>query len=107
MAPQFVAWHGMNVGKALFFSWVGCVRNIGAFTLFFAAAAGLLLAAALGVSAIGMLLGGPDVAQTLMLPLSLLFGVVMYVAFYASYESMVRDTGAAAPAIAPPPDQAV
>jgi hypothetical protein len=107
MAPQFVAWHGMGVGKALFYSFVGCWRNIGAFTLFFATAGGLLLAAALVISAIGMLLGGPSVAQTLMLPLSLLFGVVVYVAFYASYESMVRDNTQlpAAPAEPTPPDQ--
>ncbi|MGL4574842.1 MAG: BPSS1780 family membrane protein [Burkholderiaceae bacterium] len=91
MAPQFVAWHGMGVGKALFYSLVGCWRNISAFILFFATAGGLLLAAALTVSLIGMLLGGAAVAQTLMLPLTLLFGVVVYVAFYASYESMVRE----------------
>jgi hypothetical protein len=117
MAPQFVAWHGMGVAKALFYSLVGCWRNIGAFILFFATAGSLLLAAALTVSFIGMLLGGTAVAQTLMLPLTLLFGVVVYVAFYASYESMVRENvppplpetpesrpNPAAQASPPPPD---
>jgi hypothetical protein len=102
MAPQFVAWHGMSVPKALFYSLAGCWRNIGAFTLFFAAAGSLLLAAALAVSLIGMLLGGAAVAQTLMLPLTLLFGVVIYVAFYASYESLVRET--APPTLPAAPD---
>jgi hypothetical protein len=104
LAPQFVAWHGMGVGKALFFSWVGCVRNIGAFVAFFAATAVLLLAAALIASAIGLLFGGPGVAQALMLPVSLLFGVVLYVAFYVSYESMVREEPAV-PTEQAPPDQ--
>lgn len=91
MAPQFVAWHGMGIAKALFYSLVGCWRNISAFILFFATAGGLLISAALAVSLIGLALGSAGVAQTLMLPLSLLFGVVVYVAFYASYESMVRE----------------
>jgi hypothetical protein len=92
MAPQFTAWHHMGVAKALFYSAMGCWRNIGAFTLFFASTGAVLMAAALGVSAIGMLLGGPAAAQVLMLPVVLLISVITYVAFYVSYESMVRET---------------
>jgi hypothetical protein len=98
MAPQFVAWHGMGVGKALFYSFVGCWRNIGAFSTFFAASAGLLVACALAASIIGLLFGSVAIAQAILLPLSLLFGVISYVAFYVSYESVVRETTPAADA---------
>jgi hypothetical protein len=94
MAPQFTAWHHMGVAKALFYSAMGCWRNIGAFALFFAATGSVLMAAALGVSVIGMLLGSPAAAQMLMLPVVLLLSVVSYVAFYISYESMVHETPA-------------
>jgi hypothetical protein len=96
MAPQFIAWHGMGVGKALFYSAASCWRNLGAFSMFFAASAGLLILATLVVTAIGMLFGGPLIAQTLILPLALLFSVITYVAFYVSYESMVRESPPAA-----------
>ena len=41
-APALVCWHGMALFKSLFFSGMACLRNIGAYTVFGLAWAGLL-----------------------------------------------------------------
>ncbi|MEQ6433865.1 BPSS1780 family membrane protein [Comamonas sp. w2-DMI] len=74
-APGLVHWHGIAPAKALFFSWVACVRNIGAFVVFglgWAAvfvAFGMALAIVTGILAalIGSVAGGIMVATAMML----------------------------------------
>lgn len=74
-APALIHWHGVSPVKALFFSFVGCFRNIGAYLVFGVCwigvfiASGMALAIVTGILAmlIGSIAGGLMVATALML----------------------------------------
>lgn len=74
-APALIHWHGISPVKALFFSFVGCIRNIGAYLVFGVCwigvfiASGMALAVVTGILAmlIGSMAGGLMVATALML----------------------------------------
>lgn len=74
-APGLVHWHSIPPAKALFFSWVACWRNLGAFVVFFLSwmgvflATGLVLAllTALLSSLVGTLAAGLMVGAAMML----------------------------------------
>lgn len=74
-APALIHWHGVSPIKSLFFSFVGCIRNIGAYLVFGVCwmglfiASGIVLAMVTGILAmmIGSIAGGLMVATALML----------------------------------------
>ena len=74
-APALIHWHGVSPIKALFFSFVGCFRNFGAYMVFGICwigvfiASGMALAIVTGILAmlIGSIAGGLMVATALML----------------------------------------
>lgn len=74
-APALIHWHGISPVKSLFFSFVGCIRNIGAYLVFGVCwigvfiASGMALAIVTGILAmlIGSIAGGLMVATALML----------------------------------------
>jgi hypothetical protein len=106
IAPQLIAWHGMPVSKALFFSFFSFWRNLPAMVLFFAAVGAVLVAIAFILVIATQLLGGtPATALVAMVPVTLFVLAVVYAAFYASYESLVADKPAAPDAL--PPGDAV
>lgn len=87
-APVLAAWHGLGVGKALFFSWIASWRNMWAFTGYGLAL--LLFTLILPVFALSFLLGlWPQGAQMLLslllIPLLLLLAPSVFASFYISY----------------------
>ncbi|CUA90565.1 BPSS1780 family membrane protein [Comamonas thiooxydans] len=74
-APALIHWHGISPIKSLFFSFVGCIRNIGAYLVFGVCwigvfiVSGMALAIVTGILAmlIGSIAGGLMVATALML----------------------------------------
>ena len=74
-APALIHWHGVSPVKSLFFSFVGCIRNIGAYLVFGVCwmgvfiASGMVLAMVTGILAmvIGSIAGGLMVATAMML----------------------------------------
>lgn len=74
-APALIHWHGVSPIKALFFSFVGCIRNVGAYLVFGISwvgvfiATGMVLALVTGLLAamIGSIAGGLMVASALAL----------------------------------------
>ncbi len=74
-APALIHWHGISPVKSLFFSFVGCIRNIGAYFVFGVCwvgvfiATGRVLAIVTGILAalIGSIAGGLMVATALAL----------------------------------------
>jgi len=93
-APVLVAWHGLRMTQALFFSGVACWRNKWGFLvygmawalifLFIDLCAGLLVTAGLPSSFV----------TTLQIPVNLATGGVLYCSFYPAYTSVfgVNDT---------------
>jgi hypothetical protein len=87
-APVLVAWHGLTLRKALFFSAVACWRNKGAFIVY----GGVWFAAVMGLELLGSLLeaiGLPEgVVGLVQMPLNFLVAAVLYCSFYPAYESV-------------------
>jgi hypothetical protein len=91
-APALVHWHGIPPSKALFFSLVACLRNLGAYSVY-----GLLwivVFAVGGVIAISVfaLLGLGNAAGLVMLPLALTMAAMFFTSIYFTFrDSFVHD----------------
>ncbi len=94
-APALVHWHGITPVKSLFFSFMACYRNFGAFTVFGLAWAGLFIVAAVVVSLIATLLGNPMLATVVMFPVALAIVAMFFTSIYFTF----RDS------FVPPPDE--
>ena len=101
-APALVHWHGVSPVKSLFFSLVACFRNFGAFTLYGVVWLVVFLGAGTVFGLIGGLLGGPQMARAVMMPVALMmaamFSTSMYFTFRDSFvptEPDVRPAGEA------------
>lgn len=91
-APLFVAWHGMNVPKALFFSFVAVLRNLRAFFFYaagwFALVIGLSLLVQMLVSAMG---ASAVLLSWVLSPVSLIVLSALYCSFWATYRDVVAE----------------
>ncbi len=87
-APILVAWHQVDLRKALFFSWIACWRNKGAFLVY--GASWLIVILALeAVSGLLVAVGlSENVAGMVQMPLNFLAAAVLYCSFYPSYTSV-------------------
>ena len=81
-APVLVAWHGISVSKALFFSFFACLRNWKAFALYVS-----LLMSALFV--FGILLSAAGSISALLIPMFVFVALpTLYASFYVSYRDV-------------------
>lgn len=95
-APALVHWGGLATAKALFFSWVACWRNRGAFTVYALSWAAVLMMSMMVTTLVLSLLGAQQALPLVVMPAALL----LYTAFYASlfftfadcFEMAVADT---------------
>jgi MFS family permease len=90
-APALVHWHGVTPVKSLFFSVVACFRNLGAFLVYGLAWLAVFLVVGFFVSTVGMMIGGVDVARSIMLPTVLvlvaMFSTSLYFTFRDSFHA--------------------
>ena len=86
-APALVHWHGVPPLKSLFFSWVACWRNLGAFSVYLLAWAGVFMSGVAVVLAISSALGGADMVAASLVPGALLMAAMFFTSIYFS----VRD----------------
>lgn len=87
-AAPLIAWQGMGVGKAIFYSFFA-VRRAGAAFLVYGMAwilVGVLLPA-IASSFIALIIG-PGITMFILLPLSMVLTVVLYCSFYPTYVDM-------------------
>lgn len=84
-APMLVADEDMGPAKALFFSFVACKRNMAAFTLYGVSWALFYLTLSMLVSAVGVMLGGPELLQILVFPLTLAMASLFFTSIHYSY----------------------
>ncbi len=94
-APVLAAWHGLGVGKSLFFSFVACWINWRAFLAY---GAGMVLVAGIIPGLIfGLLLGilsGGDsnfVSLFIIMPFMTMIALIVFSTIYASYYASYRD----------------
>ncbi len=89
-APVLVAWHDLPAGKALFFSFVACLRNWRAFLVYSAAV--LVCGALIPGLALGLLsMAFADGAEMLSVVLTVLVMLVLLPTLYASFYVSYRD----------------
>lgn len=84
-APALVHWHGVPPVKSLFFSFMACYKNFGAFTVFGLAWAGMFVLGAFAVSVIASVLGTPMLAAVAMVPVALLILAMFFTSIYFTF----------------------
>lgn len=85
-AAPLIAWQGMGVGKAVFYSFFAVRRASKAFLIYGLAWVTIGMIFPVIVSSIfGMLLNSPNASIFILLPISLVLTVIMYCSFYPSY----------------------
>ncbi len=87
-APALVHWHGITPVKSLFFSFMACYKNFGAFTVYGLVWMGIFMLALLAVTVVAALLGSPAFAGVAMFPIAL----VMFAMFFTSIYFTFRDS---------------
>jgi hypothetical protein len=85
-SPILVAWHEIPTAKALFFSFVSCWRNRGAFILYGVLWFAVTIAVVLGLNALMLAIGfSAEVSLAVLTPASILMSTALYCSFYATY----------------------
>jgi hypothetical protein len=92
-APALVHWHGVSPVKSLFFSAVACLRNAGAMLMYGFAWIALFLSVGFVCSTIGLMLGGPTVAKSIMMPTVLLLVAMFTTSLYFTFRDSFRADG--------------
>ncbi|HEY4542256.1 MAG TPA: BPSS1780 family membrane protein [Noviherbaspirillum sp.] len=98
-AAPLIAWQGMKVGKAVFYSFFAVRYNMGAFLAYGMAWAGLALLPSIASSVVAILFGQAFIARALAMSLLLVLVVVLHCSFYPSYAGVFgkREAGSADP----------
>ena len=92
-APALVFWQGVSPVKSLFFSWMACWRNKGAFLVYTLVWAAVFGAAAVLAMLVASLLGEVQLTLSILMPLALLVAAM----FFTSMLFTVKDCFSAAP----------
>jgi len=87
-APPLAAWHSVDAGKALFFSFFACLMNWRAFLAYGAATALIALALPLAVLSALMLVSFKAPVMSLLFPLLIVLLPTLFASFYASYRDI-------------------
>lgn len=91
-APALVHWHGVSPLKSMFFSFVACVRNLGAFALFAATWFAIGVVALLLVGLLGLMLGATAALVNIVVPIFLLLLAMFSTSVYFTFrDSFVAD----------------
>jgi hypothetical protein len=96
-APALVHWHGVAPVKSVFFSFMACYKNFGAFTVYGLAWMGVFLATMVVVGIAAALFGNASFAGLAMFPIALVFFAMFFTSVYFTF----RDSFEATPGDAP------
>ena len=94
-APVLIAWHGVRLGQALFFSGIACWRNKWAFVVYGLSWAAIFLGIDFCASML-VAIGLPTpVVSTLQIPVNIAAGGILYSSFYPAYTSVFESNESA------------
>ncbi|MFO1246170.1 MAG: BPSS1780 family membrane protein [Ramlibacter sp.] len=99
-APALVHWHGVPPVKSLFFSFVACMKNFKAFTLYGLMWVLVFIFASIVISSFAALIGNPQVVGVAMVPAALLMAAMFFTSVYFTF----RDSFVAEPDPSQPGD---
>ena len=94
-APALVHWHQLPPLKSVFFSFMACARNFGAYVVFGLSWMGMFMGIGIVVTTLGTLLGGPTAAGSAMFPAALLMAAMFFTSIYFTFESTFESTAVA------------
>lgn len=84
-APALVHWYGVPAGKALFFSLVACLRNLGAYCLYAMAWTVVFAFSSLTVVVIFTLLGMAEAAGAIMVGMAMTMAAMFFSSIYYTF----------------------
>ena len=93
-APALVHWHDVTPVKSLFFSFMACYKNFGAFTVYGFAWMGIFMLTILGVTLLAALLGSPAFAGVAMFPVALVIFAMFFTSIYFTFRDSFEATSA-------------
>jgi hypothetical protein len=85
-APALTHWHGVAVGKSLFFSAVACLSNWRAFLVFGLMWSAIFLGTTFAITIIGSLVGDGEFAAMALLPAMLMLASMFFSSSYYSFK---------------------
>ncbi len=91
-APALVHWHGVSPVKSLFFSFVACMRNFWALTVYSLVWFGAFLAMGMAVALGAAVTGNAEAAGGLMFPVALLMAAMFFTSIYFTFHDSFEDT---------------
>lgn len=86
-APALVHWHDITPVKALFFSFIACIRNFAAFVVYFLGWLGVFIIGGMLMTLLAVVTGSESLVSVVMLPVALLMATM----FFCSIFFTVRD----------------
>jgi len=87
-APALVHWYGVPPVKSLFFSFVACMRNFGAYLVYGVTWLVVFLLGGVVITSLTGLLGSPELAAAILLPTALLMAAMFFTSVFFTF----RDT---------------
>ena len=93
-APALVHWHDMTPVKSLFFSFMACYKNFGAFTVYGFAWMGIFMLTIFVVTILAALLGSPAFAGVAMFPIALVIFAMFFTSIYFTFRDSFETTAA-------------
>jgi hypothetical protein len=84
-APALVHWHGVPPVKSLFFSFVACMRNFGAYTVFGLAWLGVFVLAGILMTTVAALFDSPQLAAAAMVPMALIMATMFFTSIFFTF----------------------
>lgn len=90
-APALVHWHGVEPTKSLFFSALACWRNKAALLVYGASWLGVFMLGGLLVSLVAGALGGPAMANVLILPTVVVMASMFFTSVYFTFRDSFTD----------------
>ncbi len=97
-APALVHWHGISPVKSLFFSVVAVLRNFGAHAVYALGWMAVFLGTGTVFGVLGGLVGGPDLARAVMMPVALLLASMFSTSIWFSFHDCFEGQEPAPPA---------
>lgn len=99
-APALVHWHGVSPVKSLFFSFMACLKNFGAMTVYALTWMGVFMLMGLAIALIATLLGSPTFVGIAMFPAAMLMVSMFFTSLYFTFEgSFVADDSEELPSV--------
>ena len=91
-APALVHWHGVEPVKSVFFSFMACYKNFGAFTVYGLVWMGAFMLAMLVVGIVAALFGNAAFATLAMFPIALIFFAMFFTSIYFTFRDSFEAT---------------